>query len=228
MNVNIRRGDKDEEIKKSRINTQRIRSRRLKKKLPGPDSSLAINPGPPFGVTLFGGLESLDSALKVVIRAIRNPRRSVKKSSATGGTVADGAPVNNGRWPLDLVGGGYGMLALRVRPQAGLERYGLLDNDLIVIDVGDLGGDAEPNHRRSGRGRRAGNPTDGEPAFAAINNQVIIGLYHEGSRGRITIIPFIDKMVPVVAAPSEIQVVCALRAIAHRDGPRLQPMFRIR
>ena len=103
-----------------------------------------------------------------------------------------------GRWPLDLVREfcGRGLLALRVWRNAGLEQFGLFDEDLVIISLED--------------------PDEGEPALAAINDDVIIGIYQLDICGRVTIQPLVKGTPSVAASAEEFQALFALRAIAYR------------
>ena len=85
------------------------------------------------------------------------------------------------------------MLALRVWPGAGLERYGLRDGDIIFIGFDD--------------------PDEGGPALAAIDDKVMIGWYRRGRGGRVTIMPFVEGTEAVSAGSDQVKVICGLKCI---------------
>jgi hypothetical protein len=100
-----------------------------------------------------------------------------------------------GRWPVDLVGGYPGILILQLWRGAGLECYGFADLDLVIIGIGD--------------------PEEGGPAFASINNKAVIGWYRSHPDGKVSITPFVEGTPELTAPRRKLQVVCALRAIAR-------------
>ncbi len=87
------------------------------------------------------------------------------------------------------------MLVLKVWEGAGLGRYGLADRDVVIIGIGD--------------------PEEGPPAFASINDKAVIGWYRSHPDGKISITPFVEGTPELTAPLREVQVVCALRAIAR-------------
>jgi hypothetical protein len=156
------------------------------------------------GPLLFQVPDSLslaDPMLRTINRVARTgcPKRrasplSPRKSSVSFTAVgAGGRP--KGRWPLDLVKdvSGNGILGLQVWPGAQLESYGLSDGDIILIGLDD--------------------PTDGAPAFCAINDQVAVGWYELGKAGRVTISPFVKGTPPITTCRSDVQAAFALKAI---------------
>jgi len=99
-------------------------------------------------------------------------------------------------WPMDVLETAEaGMLALRVRKSADLERYGLATGDVLLIELEQ--------------------PGLGAPAFAAIEDEVVIGSYHPRKADTIAIVPFVKGTAPVISGSSDKRAVCLLRAVVR-------------
>ncbi|MGH9823694.1 MAG: hypothetical protein ACREDR_10655, partial [Blastocatellia bacterium] len=99
-------------------------------------------------------------------------------------------------WPLEVLKvGEKGMLALRVQPGAGLQRYGLFDGDILLIGVQE-------------------EIEIGSPAFAVLDDDILAGWFKPRRGGQVAIVPFVSGAAPVIADRENFQVLFELKAIA--------------
>ena len=129
--------------------------------------------------------------------------RSKIKSAGVAGSIRAGTRRRaKGRWPVDLVRecSGNGLLALRVWPGAGLERYGLSHDDMIFIGLDD--------------------PDERGPVLAAIDDILVAGWYRPGRGDRVTIVPFVKGTDAVIARSNQFKVICSLKCICTLETCR--------
>ena len=159
---------------------------------------------------LMKPLEGGDPMLGIVRRASlrglpkqNSEARSKIKSAGVAGSIRAGTRRRaKGRWPVDLVRecSGNGLLAMRVWPSAGLERYGLSDDDMIFIGLDD--------------------PDEGGPVLAGIDDILVAGWYRPRRGGRVTIVPFVKGTEVVRARSDQFKVFCSLKCICTLETCR--------
>ena len=113
-------------------------------------------------------------------------------------SLSNGNPsADRKRWPVELLRTREaGFLAIRVhQPNAGLEPYGIGGGDILIFAIED--------------------PEPGSAAFAAINDEVVVGRYSPRRNDRFAIVPYVKGTAPVIAGENESTALCALKAIVR-------------